>query len=99
MIGVKGLPLGVLEDMEYSDNTAYLQHGERILLYTDGISEAEDVQLQQYGMTRLRELVGSEHHLEMDALMLRILQDVDSFTAGAKQSDDIAMLLIKCVGK
>ncbi|MCU6791691.1 SpoIIE family protein phosphatase [Paenibacillus sp. WQ 127069] len=99
LIGVKGLPLGVLEDMEYSDNTACLQHGERILLYTDGISEAEDVQLQQYGMTRLRELVGSEHHLEMDALMMRILQDVDSFTAGAKQSDDIAMLLIKCVGK
>ncbi|WP_240417994.1 PP2C family protein-serine/threonine phosphatase [Paenibacillus periandrae] len=99
LVGIKGLPLGVLEDMEYCDNTACLQLGERILLYTDGISEAEDLQLQQYGVSRLRELVGSEHHLDMDALMLRILQDVDSFTAGAKQSDDIAMLLIKCVGK
>ncbi|SFM02291.1 Serine phosphatase RsbU, regulator of sigma subunit [Paenibacillus sp. 1_12] len=99
LIGIKGLPLGVLEDMEYSDNVAYLSRGERILLYTDGISEAEDVFLRQYGMTRLRELVGLEHQLTMDELMKRILQDVDLFIAGAKQSDDIAMLLVKCLSK
>jgi sigma-B regulation protein RsbU (phosphoserine phosphatase) len=94
LIGVKGLPLGVLEDMEYRDNTATLAPGERILLYTDGISEAEDSLHQQYGTIRLQDIVGESHQLSMEAMIARILSDVDLFTAGAQQSDDIAMLLV-----
>ncbi|NHN32399.1 PP2C family protein-serine/threonine phosphatase [Paenibacillus agricola] len=92
--GIKGLPLGVLEDMEYRDNKARLAPGERILLYTDGISEAEDSQQRQYGTVRLQEVMGSNHLLSMDDMVLLILEDVDLFTAGAQQSDDIAMLLV-----
>jgi sigma-B regulation protein RsbU (phosphoserine phosphatase) len=97
--GIKGLPLGVLEDMEYHDNRANLAHGERILLYTDGISEAEDSQQRQYGTVRLQEVIGVGHLLSMDEMILQILEDVDLFTAGAQQSDDIAMLLVTNSGK
>jgi sigma-B regulation protein RsbU (phosphoserine phosphatase) len=92
--GIKGLPLGVLEDMEYRDNRANLARGERILLYTDGISEAEDSIQRQYGTDRLQAIMGKNPQLSMDELIVRILEDVDQFTAGAQQSDDIAMLLV-----
>ncbi|TDF97146.1 PP2C family protein-serine/threonine phosphatase [Paenibacillus piri] len=99
--GKKGVPLGVMEDMEYADNTAMLETGERIVLYTDGITEAEDSGLMQYGSARLHEVLNGSgetagtDRLTIQELMERILQDVDRFTAGAVQSDDIAMLLIE----
>ncbi|UJF34107.1 PP2C family protein-serine/threonine phosphatase [Paenibacillus hexagrammi] len=96
--GKKGLPLAVLEEMIYSDNEAWLEPGDRLVLYTDGISEAEDPDQHQYGMERLRNVlvdtvrsVDSETPTEPD-LLKRILDDVDLFTSGAQQSDDIAVL-------
>ncbi|NOU93619.1 SpoIIE family protein phosphatase [Paenibacillus sp. LMG 31456] len=99
--GIKGVPLGVMDDMLYVDNTVMLDAGERLVLYTDGITEAEDSQLRQYGNTRLYEVLDAkvvnegEPRLSVQELMERILSDVDRFTDGALQSDDIAMLLIE----
>ncbi|MDF2961493.1 MAG: hypothetical protein K0S39_3228 [Paenibacillus sp.] len=99
--GIKGVPLGVMEDMEYADNRVMLDAGDRLVLYTDGITEAEDPGLRQYGSARLYEVLGSKDEaaegtgLSVQGLMEKILRDVDRFTAGALQSDDIAMLLIE----
>ncbi|MFD0676871.1 MULTISPECIES: PP2C family protein-serine/threonine phosphatase [unclassified Paenibacillus] len=99
--GIKGVPLGVMDDRIYADNTVMLEAGETIVLYTDGITEAEDSQLRQYGTARLYDVLGGklaaegESGLSVQELMERILNDVDQFTNGALQSDDIAMLLIE----
>jgi sigma-B regulation protein RsbU (phosphoserine phosphatase) len=103
--GIKGVPLGVMDDMIYADNTVQLQAGDRLILYTDGITEAENAVLQQYGSTRLYEVLGGQQRAEtagdsgpslsLQELMERILRDVDQFAAGAVQSDDIAMLLVE----
>lgn len=94
--GSKGLPLGVLEDAQYTDNIAIMAPGERIVLYTDGISEAEDPVHAQYGVERLTGLLQAEPaDVPMKESIARLLQDVDRFARGAQQSDDIAVLMVR----
>ncbi|UKS25233.1 SpoIIE family protein phosphatase [Paenibacillus sp. HWE-109] len=92
--GKKGLPLGVMEDMEYRDNEVTLAIGDRLVLYTDGITEAENRQLEQYGFTRLQQLLANEQASPQTRLLDRMVEDVDQFTNGAIQSDDIAVLIV-----
>ncbi|MDF2668130.1 MAG: hypothetical protein K0R67_436 [Paenibacillus sp.] len=92
--GKKGLPLGVMDDMLYMDNEMTLGLGDRIILYTDGITEAEDRLQEQYGFSRLCELLKKEQASNQTRLLERMVEDVDFFTNGAVQSDDIAVLVI-----
>lgn len=92
--GKKGLPLGVMDDMLYSDNEVMLGLGDRIILFTDGITEAENRQQEQYGFLRLHELLKKELSAEQAQMLDYIARDVDWFTDGAIQSDDIAVLIV-----
>ncbi|WP_164716823.1 PP2C family protein-serine/threonine phosphatase [Paenibacillus whitsoniae] len=92
--GRKGLPLGVMDDMVYADNTITLELGDRLILYTDGITEAEDGQQDQYGFVRLGELLTREAAADQQELLKRLVEDVDRFTNGAVQSDDMAVLIV-----
>jgi len=94
--GSKSLPLGVLDDTDYADNENRLEPGERLVLYTDGISEAEDPERLQYGTARLQELLDRER-IGGAALLKSIVADVDRFARGAVQSDDIAVLTVERV--
>lgn len=92
--GKKGLPLGVMDDMLYMDNEITLGLGDRIIVYTDGITEAEDRLQEQYGFSRLCELLTKEQASNQTHLLERMVEDVDYFTNGAVQSDDIAVLVV-----
>jgi phosphoserine phosphatase RsbU/P len=92
--GRKGLPLGVMEDMLYADNETVLEPGDRIVLYTDGITEAEDREQRQYGNSRLQELLTGGQNSHTANLLERLIEDVDRFTDSAVQYDDIAVLTV-----
>jgi serine phosphatase RsbU (regulator of sigma subunit)/putative methionine-R-sulfoxide reductase with GAF domain len=93
--GDKGLPLAVLDDFEYADNEFTLLPGERLLFYTDGISEAEDGAKAQFGLQRLqRFLAGVQRDEPGEALLQSLIREVDTFTDGAVQSDDIAVMTV-----
>lgn len=92
--GKKGLPLGVMDDTLYMDNEVMLGLGDRIVVYTDGITEAEDHLQAQYGFARLKEVLVREQASRPEQLLGQMVQDVDVFADGAVQSDDIAVLLV-----
>ncbi|CAH1231344.1 hypothetical protein PAECIP111891_06820 [Paenibacillus allorhizoplanae] len=92
--GKKGLPLGVMDDMLYRDNEVTLDLGERIIVFTDGITEAEDQLQNQYGFVRLKDVLVKEQASRPEQLLSHMVQDVDLFADGAVQSDDIAVLII-----
>ncbi|NOV01555.1 PP2C family protein-serine/threonine phosphatase [Paenibacillus planticolens] len=92
--GKKGLPLGVMDDMFYGDNEVTLGLGDRVVLFTDGITEAEDRQQEQYGFQRLYELLKKELSSQQSMLLDHMVEDVDRFADGATQSDDIAVLIV-----
>jgi len=92
--GKKGLPLGVMDDMTYPDNVSFLEQGDRLVVYTDGITEAENGQQEQYGFVRLGELLHKERESSHERLLAHMVEDVDRFADGAVQSDDMAVLVI-----
>ncbi|WP_409341886.1 PP2C family protein-serine/threonine phosphatase [Paenibacillus sp. MBLB4367] len=90
----KGLPLGAMEEAPYYDQRVTLTPGDSVVLYTDGITEAEDAERRQFGTARLSELLPSVALLSAEEGAHELLASVDRFADGAPQSDDIAVLVV-----
>ena len=79
--------------------TAYaltLAPGDTLLLFSDGISEAENSDLLEYGEERLVESMAAERHSERKVSWKFLLTSVGEFVGGHRQSDDITALVVRC---
>lgn len=92
--GRSGPACGVQEGLPYRGMSATLAPGEVLVGYTDGVTEAADGAGQQYGEARL-DAVLAQAPREVDALADALLQDVRRFVAGAEQSDDITLIVVR----
>ncbi|MBV8820497.1 MAG: SpoIIE family protein phosphatase [Acidobacteriaceae bacterium] len=84
-----GLPLG-LGASKYPEHTVKLERGTRVLLYTDGITEAMNREYEEYGPARL-----IEHFLQPDACVDGLIDEVRGFGHGADAADDATAVLIR----
>lgn len=87
-----GLPLGIAET-SFSESTVLLEENGRILLYSDGISEALNNEQQEYGTTRVGELM-QDPNISTQV----ILDDVWEFSGGQPALDDATVVLISARG-
>ncbi len=90
----RGMPLGLMPGMAYEEKELVLQHGDSLLLHSDGIVEAHNPEREMYGFPRLKEAVarypGGAEVIEM------VLNDVRSHTGPhAEQEDDITMVTVQ----
>ena len=93
------IPAGALEGYHYVQETATFAPGTRLLVYTDGVTEAERNDHAQYGNDRLLAFA-SAHAKESPAdLIGSLVEEIDGFTAGAEQSDDITALVVLVGGE
>lgn len=90
-----GSPLGLMPKIEYRDIQLQLDKGSRLLMYTDGISEAYNINHEQYQEERLLEFVGHSDTDSATALGEAVLADLEDFVSGAEQSDDITLMVIQ----
>ena len=88
------LALGVMSDIEYQDNTAILLPGETAVLYTDGVTEAENDECEQFGIERLRELFAGSPPRNAREANAAVFKAVKAFAGDAPQSDDITCLTL-----
>ena len=93
-----GIALGVMPDIEYKENTVTLQPGDLVVLYTDGVSEAEDDQGEQFGLERLCEVFAGGSHEDIRAANAAIFDAVDAFANEAPQFDDVTCLTLRRKG-
>ena len=93
------LVLGAREKAKYVPSEIVLSPGDRLLLYTDGITEANDCYEGFYGTDRLMAVVGRSGDLNLEDQIKAISDDVSAFTNGAEQFDDMTMLLLRYDGK
>jgi transposase len=72
-----------------------LKKGDLLFVYTDGITEAMNAKREEYGEYRLLNAIRNHHALPAQELSDQILRDIDDFTGGHPQSDDITFVIIK----
>lgn len=90
-----GMILGVLPTMiSYESKTVQLKEGDKVVLFTDGITEAMNEKNEEYGDERLEKLVVENKSDSAEKLFNEILSDVTRHVSGAEQSDDITLLVI-----
>lgn len=93
-----GFVLAGFENVRYKLNSYDFQPGDRIYLYTDGVTEATDANKQLYGEKRLLECVQSNINLNTQQLLECIRNDVKAFVKDEEQFDDITMLMFDYLG-
>ena len=82
----RGLPLG-LACSDYSETQISLSTGSRLIFYSDGITEAENADQEEYGLSRL-----TKHAIRPDASALSIVDEVRAFADGAGVRDDATVV-------
>ena len=85
-------PLGFAESPEYRIKQTLLQKDDTLFLYTDGVVNAFDNDGEQYGIDRLRDLMDNNSNMTMHELLTLIRKEVQTFSGGHPQADDLTML-------
>lgn len=99
LLKAPGFILAGMEDISYQQKEYRLHPGDKLFLYTDGVTEAENRKQEMYGEKRLLRALEEKEKLDAQKLVDGILWDVERFTAGAEQFDDITMVALVYCGR
>lgn len=96
---VGGLILGAMKDVDYESNVIILKPGNTIFFYTDGVTEAMNSNEDEFGEERLIKSLSGNNELAADKIIFRVLNEVQKFSGGIEQSDDITCMSLKYLKK
>ena len=91
------LVLSAMENYEYKSSKIFLKPENNILIYTDGVTEAQNINEEFYGEERLINLLNNNIQ-EPKEIIENVKNDSNNFSNGASPYDDITMLDIKYIG-
>jgi len=94
-LDAEGLIFGIKKDVSFEQKVTQLEPGDLLLLYTDGIVEAENSNHEFFGMERLEKLLRESEGQEPQEIIDRIMNQVRMFTGMRHFNDDITMLVMK----
>ena len=92
-----GLPLGMFRDTRYYEYYQAIEPGQVLVLYTDGATEAQGADGEEYGRERLEAAVRASRHLSARELITAIQQDVLAWTDGRGATDDMTFFIVKAL--
>jgi sigma-B regulation protein RsbU (phosphoserine phosphatase) len=90
-----GIPLGILEDASWEAKSIVLDHGDTLIMYTDGITEAQNMQDEFFGDHRLIETSQDNLSGSVFAIQDALMAAVDQFSDAGAQCDDETLVIIK----
>jgi len=90
-----GVALGVLPDAVYEDRPLALRDGDVLLLYTDGVSEAESPTGEQYGQRRLEQALVRLRDRPAREILDAVVEDVLAWAGERGQNDDLTLMVVK----
>ena len=94
-LDVGGTVVGLLESYAYEQSFVTLASGDIVVAYTDGISEAMNAADEEWGEDNMMETVTRCDDLPAQEMLQRILAAADAFVAGAKQHDDMTLVILR----
>ena len=92
-----GPVIGLIEECEYQQGTVTLAAGDILVAYTDGVSEAMNAAMDEWGEERLIDTVRPNRSVAAHALIETVMTAADAFVAGAPQHDDMTLLVVRAV--
>jgi sigma-B regulation protein RsbU (phosphoserine phosphatase) len=95
LIGDGGFPVGMIPGAVYDEHSFVLEEGERLFLYSDGITECRGVNDVMFGIDRLLEIIRNGCRLPLRDLMTRIESELAEFRGGSSFDDDISLLVLE----
>jgi sigma-B regulation protein RsbU (phosphoserine phosphatase) len=90
-----GLPLGIKPDAEYREGRTQLQRGDVLCIYSDGVTEAQSPAGEEFGPTRLYEVVSRNIDASAAGIRDRIESALTKFAQGTSAADDITLVIVK----
>lgn len=94
-----GMGLAVMEEMPFENATLQLNEGDSMFLYTDGVTEAMDINDNLYTDPRLEQLLNKLNtNSSINDIMNGVITDIKQFASGAPQADDITILILRYEG-
>jgi sigma-B regulation protein RsbU (phosphoserine phosphatase) len=94
-----GTILGCIDNFKYVSAKTYLQAGDRLFLYTDGVTEAFNKEEKVFGEERLEAFLQQRLNGPLDEIVKDTINEVNLYSTGVAQSDDITLLAIRYNGK
>ncbi len=95
---VKGMPLGAMKHPQYDLHEEALAQGDTLLMLTDGLPEQKNASGEMFAYARLEEAFGKAAGGTPEAVVRRLVENIESWMVGASQEDDITLLAIRCTG-
>jgi sigma-B regulation protein RsbU (phosphoserine phosphatase) len=86
--------LGILQDLEYIDETSYIGEGDILVLYTDGVTELIDRDEETFGLQRLVEVIRDNKHEKAAEIIYHIIRAAESHSAHYGFLDDFTLLVV-----
>jgi len=88
-------PVGLVPEAEFSTTTLQLEPNDTLVLFSDGVTEAMDPEEQLYGVGRLRAVLIGKNEMPLEEIKKTVLESVENFSRGARQADDLTILLVR----
>jgi sigma-B regulation protein RsbU (phosphoserine phosphatase) len=94
-LDVGGLPYGIMPDAKYESASVTLAPGDWLIIFTDGLVEAENARQDEYGEARLLAAIEAGKSSEPAEMLKRFMAELDLFVGNTPQHDDVTCLLLK----
>lgn len=95
----KGIALGVMEEFPFQNQILQLSAKDALVIYTDGVTEAMNQAQELFSEARLEQCIEKTGSFSAKKLTEEIVKEVKAFAAGAPQSDDITLLVLRYFGE
>jgi sigma-B regulation protein RsbU (phosphoserine phosphatase) len=93
----KNVVVGAFENVKYEENTLQLEHGDTLVMFTDGVTEAMNEAHEEFGTERLNSILSGLSGIGCKQMIETVKTGITDFVNGAEQHDDITMLAVKRV--
>jgi sigma-B regulation protein RsbU (phosphoserine phosphatase) len=87
--------VGAIDGIEFHQSTLQLEHGDSLVMFTDGVTEAMNINNEEFGETRLEDTLEDVTMHNCQQMIEAIKSDVAAFVGEAEQSDDITVLALR----
>lgn len=94
-LDVGGLPYGIMPEVQYQSAQIALAPGDWLIIFTDGLVEAENARQEEFGEARLLAAIETYKSAEPAEMLKRLMADVDLFVGNTPQHDDVTCMLLK----